>query len=130
MFFSPLRWVVWLLLVLAAARGLGEGKNLALGRPYTLSPRPDYAHCTDPGDATQLAEPRLGEAVVSVPKFMDTLQLTRLLKAQLRRDLAAAREDIGSPETPAAAKAGLDKSADGLEQRIGAMPGPSPCPRT
>ena len=32
------------------------GENLALGKPYTLNPAPDYAHCTDPGDATQLTD--------------------------------------------------------------------------
>ncbi len=255
-----LRWMgcCVLLVLAAAARGLGGETNLARGRPYTLSPRPNYAHCTDPGDATQLtdgvltqgyfwtqkttvgwqggalafvtidlgevrpiggasfrtaagvagvewpaslavftsddgkqwfpagdlvelsesgapppmgkhaihvfrtatlrsrgrfvqlacvptgpylfvdeievfegdaallAEPRRSEAIANVAQLMDTLQLTRLLRAQLRRDLAAAREDIESPDTPAAEKATLGKAAQELEQRIAAMPLVSP----
>ena len=30
--------------------------NLALGKPYTLDPSPNYSHCTDPGDKTQLTD--------------------------------------------------------------------------
>lgn len=33
-----------------------ERENLALGRPYTLSPPPSYEYCTDPGDLTQLTD--------------------------------------------------------------------------
>lgn len=32
------------------------GRNLALGKPYTLSPAPNYQYCTDPGDRTQLTD--------------------------------------------------------------------------
>ncbi len=31
-------------------------ENIALGRPYTLSPPPSYQYCTDPGDLTQLTD--------------------------------------------------------------------------
>ena len=31
-------------------------ENVALNRPYTLSPRPNYSYCTDPGDAVQLTD--------------------------------------------------------------------------
>lgn len=34
------------------------GENLALGKPYTLDPAPNYPLCTDPGDATQLTDGR------------------------------------------------------------------------
>ena len=78
------------------------------------------------GDAALLQEPRRGDAVASVPQFMNTLQLTRLLKAQLRRDLAAARDDIASPGLPAGKKAELTTAAQKLEQRIAAMPLVSP----
>jgi hypothetical protein len=30
--------------------------NVSLGRPYTLTPEPNYPYCTDPGDATQLTD--------------------------------------------------------------------------
>lgn len=31
-------------------------ENIALGKPYTLTPKPAYKFCTDPGDATQLTD--------------------------------------------------------------------------
>ncbi len=37
------------------------GDNLARGRPYTLSPAPNYQHCTDAGDAVQLTDGRYTE---------------------------------------------------------------------
>ncbi len=36
--------------------GTAAGKNLALGRPYTLVPRPNYAYCTDADDRKQLTD--------------------------------------------------------------------------
>lgn len=45
------------LTVAAGAPGFTPpGENLALGRPYTLQPRPQYQHCTDPGDDQQLTD--------------------------------------------------------------------------
>lgn len=32
------------------------GANLALHRPYTITPAPNYTHCTDPDDKTQLTD--------------------------------------------------------------------------
>ncbi len=37
------------------------GENIALGRPYTLSPAPNYQHCTEPGDAVQLTDGEYSE---------------------------------------------------------------------
>lgn len=31
-------------------------ENIALGKPYTLEPAPEYSHCTDPEDAKQLTD--------------------------------------------------------------------------
>jgi len=45
------------LLALAAPAGLPA--NLALGRPYTLSPAPNYPLCTDAGDLAQLTDGKL-----------------------------------------------------------------------
>ncbi|MDD2600294.1 MAG: hypothetical protein PHO37_13890 [Kiritimatiellae bacterium] len=42
--------VGWVAVLLAAP------ENLALNKPYTLSPPPNYKHCTDPGDKTQLTD--------------------------------------------------------------------------
>lgn len=35
---------------------LATAENLARGRPYTVAPAPNYARCTDPGDAIQLTD--------------------------------------------------------------------------
>ncbi len=44
--------------VLTGAEGesASSGKNLAAGVKYTLWPHPNYQHCTDPGDTTQLTD--------------------------------------------------------------------------
>jgi hypothetical protein len=34
----------------------GPLENIARGKSYTLSPAPDYSHCTDPGDLKQLTD--------------------------------------------------------------------------
>lgn len=43
-----------------AANSLAEAEpawtNLAKAAPYTLEPAPNYTHCTEPGDATQLTD--------------------------------------------------------------------------
>ena len=36
-----------------------EQRNLAIGKPYTLSPAPTYALCTDQGDATDLTDGKI-----------------------------------------------------------------------
>jgi len=33
-----------------------SSKNIALGKPYTLAPRPNYRYCTDPDDFRQLTD--------------------------------------------------------------------------
>ncbi len=47
------------LIALALSRAHAQpspSHNVSLGRPYTLSPKPDYSYCTDSGDATQLTD--------------------------------------------------------------------------
>lgn len=55
------RLLVYLLLVFpTVSTAAGQpGKNIALGKKYTLSPAPNYEHCTDPGDKTQLTDGKL-----------------------------------------------------------------------
>ena len=55
--------LVFALAPLAIAEGVDDpatyarpGDNVALGKPYTLTPRPGYSYCTDAGDATQLTD--------------------------------------------------------------------------
>lgn len=40
----------------AGAEEETEAENIALGCSYTLSVKPNYSYCTDPGDATQLTD--------------------------------------------------------------------------
>ena len=40
----------------AASACLAAPENLALNKPYTLSLKPNYSLCTDPGDKTQLTD--------------------------------------------------------------------------
>ena len=52
------RCLFCLLMILISVPAAAEqpGKNIALGKKYTLSPAPNYRYCTDPGDATQLTD--------------------------------------------------------------------------
>ena len=45
-----------LALAVAASVLAQPADNIALHKPYTLAPKPAYAHCTDLGDATQLTD--------------------------------------------------------------------------
>lgn len=48
-------------MVLGAGQASGDRLNVALNAPYVLEPAPNYGHCTDPGDATQLTDGELTE---------------------------------------------------------------------
>ena len=43
-------------------------ENIAVGKPYTMEPRPDYEHCTDPEDSTQLTDGVYSEGYFWVQK--------------------------------------------------------------
>jgi len=45
-----------MLAISACAAGESGLQNIALGRPYTMRPHPNYRLCTDPGDRTQLTD--------------------------------------------------------------------------
>jgi hypothetical protein len=53
-------WIGLLLLSISsvASAGMLDANALALGKPYTLDPKPNYQHCTDTGDNTQLTDGR------------------------------------------------------------------------
>ncbi len=51
----PLTPALGFVLVATALRAQ-DPANLAVGRPYTLSPAPDYALCTDVEDTRQLTD--------------------------------------------------------------------------
>ncbi len=46
------------LFALTLLEGVPQRPNIALHRPYTLSPAPNYRHCTDPDDRIQLTDGR------------------------------------------------------------------------
>ncbi len=48
------RLVLWLLA--GVTLGHAATENIALNKPYTLSPAPNYSYCTDPGDAQQVTD--------------------------------------------------------------------------
>lgn len=43
-------------MLVVAAAWPQQPVNIALGKSYQLSPRPNYSYCTDPGDRTQLTD--------------------------------------------------------------------------
>lgn len=45
-------------LLICGCKDVDGRENLARGRSYTLSPKPNYRHCTDAGDAVQLTDGR------------------------------------------------------------------------
>lgn len=52
----------------ARAEFTPPGENIALGKPYTLSPRPNYALSADPGDVTHLTDGVYSEGYFWVQK--------------------------------------------------------------
>ncbi|MBC7287409.1 MAG: discoidin domain-containing protein, partial [Armatimonadetes bacterium] len=50
-------WSVALLILSSCFGQQGEEpRNIALGRPYKMSPPPNYSYCTDPNDSIQLTD--------------------------------------------------------------------------
>ena len=47
---------IFLLVVSGALMSWAAPENVALKKPYTLSPAPNYGYCTDPGDAAQVTD--------------------------------------------------------------------------
>jgi len=50
------RYLGLIAVLFSAAACATAAENLALGRPYTLSPEPDYPYCKDDGDLTDLTD--------------------------------------------------------------------------
>lgn len=51
----------WALSQTAPELPAASGKNIALGKKYTLAPKPAYSYCTDPDDVVQLTDGKLTE---------------------------------------------------------------------
>jgi hypothetical protein len=103
-----MKYLLALLLTLAqtiAADVPRPGENLALGKPYTLDPRPNYALCTDPGDKTQLTD-----GVYSVGYFWtqkSTVGWNNIGGATITIDLGSVQPIRGASFNTAAGRAGV-----------------------
>ena len=81
------------------------GKNIARGKPYTLSPRPNYRHCTDEGDTEQLTDGAYSEGYFWVQK--STVGWNRAGLADITIDLGKVQPISGISYNTAAGVAGV-----------------------
>jgi len=81
------------------------GKNIARGKPYTLSPRPNYRHCTDDGDTEQLTDGAYSEGYFWVQK--STVGWNNAGLADITIDLGKVQPLAGVSYNTAAGVAGV-----------------------
>jgi len=93
------------LLAVCSAAGGRAAPNLALGKPYTLLPAPNYSHCTDPGDKVQLTDGKHVEGYFWVQKGCVGWQHTGF--ASITVDLGKVEPISGAAYTTAAGKASV-----------------------
>ena len=86
--------------------GARPSENIALGKPYTLSPAPTYRYCTDPGDATQLTDGVYSEGYFWTQKTTVGWQNARPIIITL--DLGEVRPIRGVSYHTAAGRAGVE----------------------
>ncbi len=85
--------------------GPPPGRNLALGKPHTLSPAPNYRYCTEEGDATQLTD---GEHSVGYFWVQEaTVGWSNTSKVDITIDLGSAQPIKGCSYNTAAGVAGV-----------------------
>ncbi len=92
----------------AAARAkqpTAEPKNVALGKPYTLRPSPNYRLCTDPGDRRQLTDGQTTTAYFWTQK--GTVGWQRAQYVVITVDLGKVEPICGVSMTTAAGRAGV-----------------------
>jgi len=87
-----------------AAPGSGP-VNVASGKPYRLSPPPNYGHCTDPGDAKQLTDGQTTSAYFWTQP--GTVGWQRAAYVTIRVDLGRIEPIRGVSMTTAAGTAGV-----------------------
>ena len=92
--------------LLLAATGSTVGQdNMAEGRPYRLTPAPNYSHCTDAGDATDLTDGQTTTAHFWTQS--GTIGWQRARYASVTVDLGAVEPIAGVSLTTAAGTAGV-----------------------
>ena len=106
----------WVLVVLLVTASVAVGttaiagepetrKNLALGKPYSLSPRPNYSYCTDADDQKQLTDGKLTEGYFWTQK--GTVGWNRSSYATVTVDLGRVEPISGVSLRTAAGTAGV-----------------------
>lgn len=80
-------------------------ENLARGKSYTFHPRPNYSHCTDPNDKTQLTDGRYTAGYFWTQKT--TVGWNRARPVEITLDLAEDRPIRGLSFSTAAGAAGV-----------------------
>ncbi len=93
------------LLLAAASAAAAPAENLALGKPYTLKPTPNYAHCTDPADTTQLTDGEYVEGYFWTQP--GTVGWRHGAPVVIELDLGASRAIAGAAFNTAAGTAGV-----------------------
>lgn len=81
------------------------GGNVALGKPYIFNQPPNYAHCTDPADATQLTDGQYSEGYFWVQKT--TVGWQRVTPVLIAIDLGKTEPIAGISYSTAAGVAGV-----------------------
>ncbi len=81
------------------------GDNIALGKPYTLDPRPNYSYCTDPGDKTQLTDGVYSKGYFWTQK--STVGWQSVGGVTITMDLGAVQPIRGASFNTAAGRAGV-----------------------
>ena len=79
--------------------------NVAAGKPYTFSVSPNYSHCTDEGDATDLTDGSTAEQMDWVKK--STVGWTRPTRIQITIDLGRVEPICGVAYYGVAGSAGI-----------------------
>lgn len=89
-----------------AAVSFAAPENLALNKPYTLSPAPNYQLCTDPGDQTQLTDGVYSEGYFWIQK--GTVGWSSVAPVQCIIDLGQVLPICGASWSTAAGVAGVN----------------------
>jgi hypothetical protein len=80
--------------------------NIALGKTYTLDPRPNYSYCTDPGDKTQLTDGQYSQGYFWTQK--STVGWNGANSVTITLDLGTVQPIRGASFNTAAGRAGVE----------------------
>ncbi|MFM9960217.1 MAG: discoidin domain-containing protein [Planctomycetaceae bacterium] len=95
-------------LLFALTSSSAAADNIALGKRYTFDPPPDYEHCTDPADATQLTD---GKSIAGRDRFWTVKSVvgwSGIYAATVTIDLGEVQPIRGVSFNTAAGEAGVE----------------------